>query len=279
MVRDLYNTSLVEGAIPCAWKQSIVVPLRKVNPPKVLEEDLRPISLTGLLAKIIEGFTHDSLARQVLGQLDTKQFCVKEKCTTHALVYLFHSILHFLDRGNTSIRIFFAEFSKGFELVDHNVLLEELQVLNVHPSIIRWIGASLSERSQRVRVGKSLSPPVSLHGGIPRGTKLAPLLFAILVNRLDDTTVFEAIPRCSPSYLPLIVNDISCFSSLRGMHLNPKDVRLWILISSNTSLVPRPLLPSMAALSIRCRRTSSLESMFLTIYHEHACRAHSHQSL
>ena len=117
----------------------------------------------------------------MLGQLDIKQFCVKEKCTTHALMYLFHSILQFLDRGNTSIRIFFADFSKGFDLVDHNVLLEELHVLNVHPSIIRWIGAFLSERSQRVRVGKSLSSPVSHHGGIPQGTKLAPL-FAILVN-------------------------------------------------------------------------------------------------
>ena len=111
------------------------------------------------------------------------------------------------------------------------MFLEELHVLNVHSSIIRL--AFLSERSQRVRVGKSLSPPVSPHGGIPEGTKLAPLLFAILVNRLavtwpcklkyvDDTTVFEAIPRSSPSYLPLIVNDISRFSSLRGMRLNRK---------------------------------------------------------
>lgn len=67
---------------------------------------------------------------------------IKRKCTTHALVYLFHSILQFLDRGNTFIRIFFADFSKRFDLVDHKV-----PVLNVHPSIIRWIGAFLSERS------------------------------------------------------------------------------------------------------------------------------------
>ena len=111
MVRDLYNLSLVEGVVPCAWKQSIVVPVPKVNPPKVLEEDLRPISLTALLAKIMESFTHDSLTRQVLGQLDIKQFCVKEKCTAHALVYLFHSILQFLDRGNTSD--FLCRFFQG----------------------------------------------------------------------------------------------------------------------------------------------------------------------
>ena len=34
VVRDLYNTSLVEEVVPCAWKQSIVVPVPKVKPPK-----------------------------------------------------------------------------------------------------------------------------------------------------------------------------------------------------------------------------------------------------
>ena len=133
------------------------------------------------------------------------------------------------------------------------MLLEELHVLNVHPSIIRWIGAFLCKRSQRVRVGKSLSSsPVSPRGGIPQGTKLAPLLFAILVNRLattwpcrlkyvDDTTVFEAIPRCSPSYLPFIVNDISCFSSLRGMRLNPKKCK--VMDINFLQYQPGPLAP------------------------------------
>ena len=59
------------------------------------------------------------------------------------------------------------------------------------------------------------------------------MLFAILVNRLvaswhsrakyvDDTTVLEVVPRCSPSYIKLIVNDISEFAAERSMCLNPK---------------------------------------------------------
>ena len=74
---------------------------------------------------------------------------IKHKKKMHytcAPFYLFHSILQFLDRGNTSIRIFFADFSKCFDLVDQKGLLDEVSVLNVHPSIIRWIGAFLSER-------------------------------------------------------------------------------------------------------------------------------------
>ena len=53
---------------------------------------------------------------------------------------------------------------------------------------------------------------------------MGPLLFAILVNPLlkdwngrlkfvDDTTALEVVPRCSPSVMPLVVDDISQFSS------------------------------------------------------------------
>ena len=114
--------------------------------------------------------------------------------------------------------------------------LAEFRALDIHPIIIRWICAFLSNRPQRVKIGSSLSPPVYPNGGIPQGTKLAPMLFAILVNRLaaqwparlkyvDDTTVFEVVPPCSTSYLQFAVNDIRSFASSKGMRLNPKKCR------------------------------------------------------
>ena len=76
--------------------------------------------------------------------------------------------------------------------------------MNVHSAIIRWIGAFLTQRPQRCRIAGSLSSPVFSLGGIPQGTKLAPKLFATLVNRLvsswplrakyvDDTTICEVV--------------------------------------------------------------------------------------
>ena len=61
----------------------------------------------------------------------------------------------------------------------------------------------------------------------PQGTKLlAPLLFCVLVNRkafncinrLDDATVREFVPRVSPSYLNFTVSDIYlCASFMAGV--------------------------------------------------------------
>ena len=71
--------------------------------------------------------------------------------------------------------------------MDYNVLLSELNNLDVDPHLVRWIAAFLTNRSQRVRIGKSLSPPIGLNGWTSQGTKLAPLLFCILVNGMAAT--------------------------------------------------------------------------------------------
>ena len=124
--------------------------------------------------------------------------------------------------------------------MDHNVLSSELNNLDVDPQLVRWIAAFLTNRSQRVRIGNSLSPPVELNGGTPQGTKLAPLLFCILVNGMaakcksrvkyvDDATAMEIIPRCSPSYLPFTVSDIYTYASLRRMKRNSKKCKEMII--------------------------------------------------
>ena len=103
--------------------------------------------------------------------------------------------------------------------MDHSVLVSELRDLGVHEALIRWIGDFVTGRSQQVKIGSALSNSVIPRDGIPQGTKLAPLLFAILVNNLvkdwetrlkyvDDLSVLEIIPRCSTSMLPLKARDI-----------------------------------------------------------------------
>ena len=121
------------------------------------------------------------------------------------------------------IRIFFADFEKGFDLVDHNVVVDELQKLQVNPAIIRWIKSFLSWREQSVKIGFSTSTWKRANGGLPQGTKLGPFLFSVLVNSLledwsarikfvDDTTALEVVPRCSPSLLPILVDEIAHFA-------------------------------------------------------------------
>ncbi|CAB4031467.1 RNA-directed DNA polymerase from mobile element jockey, partial [Paramuricea clavata] len=230
---DIYNTSVLQGVFPDQLKRSIVLPIPKVSPPQTIEDDLRPISLTAQVSKVMEGFMLQSLMSEVGLKLDPKQFALPGKSTTQALVYLLHLIHAALDQGHCSVRIFFADFKKGFDLVDHIVIIDELFKLQVSPAIIRWIKSFLTSREQCVKIGPSFSSWKPVNGGLPQGTKLGPLLFAILVNSLlqdwngrikfvDDATALEIVPRCYPSLLPILVNDVSQYASSRGMKLNSK---------------------------------------------------------
>ena len=221
-------------------KRAFVVPVPEASPPRSIEEELRPISLTSQIGKVMEGFTLDSLLSEVSVKLDTKQFSMPRKSTTQALVYILHLIYADLDIGHCYARLFFADFRKGFDLVDHNVIISELNNLNVHPTIVRWIKAFLTGREQSVKVAMVSSSWKRMNGGLPQGTKLGPILFAILVNLLlkdlqgrvkfvDDTTLLEIVPRCSPSLMCTVFDEISQFASSRGMELNPKKCKEMII--------------------------------------------------
>ena len=97
--------------------------------------------------------------------------------------------------GNCFASILFIDFSKGFDLVDHNILIEELRSLGVHEALVRWVGSFLSGRSQRVSLCNTLSPAVISRGGIPQGTKLAPILFAVLVTKLTSNWNLSKVCR------------------------------------------------------------------------------------
>lgn len=93
-------------------------------------------------------------------------------------------------------------------MVDHNVIVKELVCLDVHSAAIWWIKAFLTNREQYVRVGSYTSTWKKTNGGLPQGTNLGPLLFAVLINSLlkdwpggikfvDDTSALEIVPRYS----------------------------------------------------------------------------------
>ena len=153
-----------------------MVPVPKLRPPKSVENASRPISLTSPIAKVLEGFSAESLITGVFNKLDNKQFALPGRSTTQALIFLVHTILEALDTCGRYIRIFFSDFNKGFDLVDHNALLSKLNNLDVDPHLVRWIAAFLTNRSQRVRIGNSLSPLSGSMAGHHRVPNSPPVL-------------------------------------------------------------------------------------------------------
>ena len=91
------------------------------------------------LVKVLEGVTRDRLIAQVSHQIDPRQYARARRSTTDALVYLLRAVYEAVDAGNCGVRLFFADYSQGFDIIDHSVLVRELQQIDVHPVLVNWM--------------------------------------------------------------------------------------------------------------------------------------------
>ena len=180
------------------------------------------------------------------------QYSRKGQSTTDAQLYILQAIYEAMDSGDAGARIFYADFSKGFDLIDHNILMTELQQLDVDEALFYWIRAFLTNRRQAVRIGGNMSDWKALNGGVPQGTKLGVILFSVMTNRLlsdwklhikfvDDTSAIEILPRNSISLLNSAATDIHQSAIDHNMRLNPpkcKEMLINFMHYSSFSLSP-----------------------------------------
>ena len=73
-VTAIFNSSLREGILPKLWKTATVIPLIKKHPPVSIDNDIRPISLTPIIAKVFESLVLKWLDVYVKPQVDDKHY-------------------------------------------------------------------------------------------------------------------------------------------------------------------------------------------------------------
>ena len=102
----------------------------------------------------MEGFARNRRRGTNFGKTsDRRQYVGEGHSTTDALIYILQAIHETTDSGNCGARMFFAVYSKGFDLIDHSILLREFAFFEIDTILINWIRAFLTGRLQAVRIG------------------------------------------------------------------------------------------------------------------------------
>ena len=70
----------------------------------------------------------------------------------------------------------------AFDFVDHNILIQKLDILGFEECTLSWVSSYLSSRSQQVWIEGSLSDPLPLEAEVPQGSILGPLLYMLLAQ-------------------------------------------------------------------------------------------------
>ena len=147
----IFQASLDQGKIPKAWKQAYISPIFKKGD-RHKPSNYRSVSLTSVCCKILEHIVHS----HVIGHLNNNHllsdvqhgFRKKRSCESQ-LILTIQDLANALNDGE-QIDAILLDFSKAFDKVAHQRLLQKLQYYDIRGYLNDRVADFFKDRQQEV---------------------------------------------------------------------------------------------------------------------------------
>lgn len=249
----LVNKSLESGTFPDILKTACIIPLYKKEDPHNIA-NYRQISLLSVFSKLIERLVHNMI-NKFLNLHNIISPCqhgfISTKSIETASYHLLDPVYKDLDRGLYVMSLMF-DLSRAFDTVNIEFLVCKLHNIGIRGTLLEWIKSYMSNRKLLVKYNNTLSDTRDVHMGVPQGSVLGPLLFALYVNDLpkyisngrvtmfaDDTTITVSAqtPEELAEKVTLACNELDTWCQRNQLILNDKKT-VYINFHSRKGLTP-----------------------------------------
>ena len=115
-----------------------------------------------------------------------RQFGFRDKHSTSDIFLEFLDEAYMSANSNNYFISIFLDFSKAFDTVNHNILLQKMSNIGIRGIINDWFSSYLLNRKQYISIESSSSDFTNMNIGIPQGSVAGPILFLIYINDMSS---------------------------------------------------------------------------------------------
>ena len=257
-ITSIANMSLSTGVFPDPLKHAIVSPLIKKRSldPNVLK-NYRPVSNIKFTSKVIEKHVSNSITNHMqdnnLGEPLQSAYKAAHSTET-ALLKVKNDIMSYI-YNQKGVFLVLLDLSAAFDTVPHDLLFDRMETeIGLKGRALEWLKSYFSGRTSSVCINGIQSKKCSLNYGLPQGSILGPLCFAIYIIPIgriirkhgisfhiyaDDIQLYIDFDPSSPqsiasalSRLAACIQDIQLWMTCNLLKLNSDKTEFFVALSS-----------------------------------------------
>ena len=179
------NYSYKNGSLTELQKQGVITLLPKPNKDIEKLENWRPISLLNVAYKIATKAIANRIKPIITSIVDNSQTGFIKGRFIGENIRLLFDIIETAEEQNNPGLLFFSDFEKAFDNLDHAYMFKCLKHLNFGNSFTKWIKLFYTDVKSCVANNGYMSNFFSIHRGVRQGCPLSTYLFIICIELLS----------------------------------------------------------------------------------------------